>query len=118
MFFEHLGTYIALFFRLAYTHQVKLDHNFVCVAMAIKVMEGLAIALDPELGAPHAMLIPTTRRSTFCTQIFSVSLDVRVSHVSHDSVGAMLLLPPLMLLLAAPRPDPRSFAVCRGVQSN
>ena len=54
MFFEHLGTYIALFFRLAYTPQVKLDHNCVCVAMAIKVMEGLAIALDPELGAqPH-----------------------------------------------------------------
>ena len=45
------GTYIYEFFRLAYTHQVKLDHNFVCVAMAIKVMEGLAIALDPKLGA-------------------------------------------------------------------
>lgn len=55
MFFEHLGTYISLFFRLAYTHQVKLDHNFVCVAMAIKVMEGLAIALNPSLGAPTAL---------------------------------------------------------------
>jgi hypothetical protein len=48
---QHPGTYIYEFFRLAYTHQVKLDHNFVCVAMAIKVMEGLAIALDPKLGA-------------------------------------------------------------------
>ena len=54
MFFEHLGTYITMFMRLAYTHQVKLDHNFVCCAMAIKVMEGLAIALDPKLGALDA----------------------------------------------------------------
>ena len=54
MFFEHLGTYITMFMRLAYTHQVKLDHNFVCCAMAIKVMEGLAIALDPKLGASDA----------------------------------------------------------------
>jgi predicted unusual protein kinase regulating ubiquinone biosynthesis (AarF/ABC1/UbiB family) len=77
MFFEHLGTYITLFFRLAYTHQVKLDHNFVCVAMAIKVMEGLAIALDPELGASHTTLIPTTQRSTIRTQLSSISLDIR-----------------------------------------
>ena len=48
-FFEQLGTYIYDFFTLAYTHHVKLDHNFVCVAMAVKVMEGLAISLNPEL---------------------------------------------------------------------
>jgi predicted unusual protein kinase regulating ubiquinone biosynthesis (AarF/ABC1/UbiB family) len=36
-FFEHLGDYIYDFFTLAFTHKVKLDHNFVCVALAIKV---------------------------------------------------------------------------------
>ena len=56
MFFEHLGTYISLFFRLAYTHQVKLDHNFVCVAMAVKVMEGLAISLNPSLDLIKAAI--------------------------------------------------------------
>jgi hypothetical protein len=36
-FFEHLGVYIHDFFKLAFTHKVKLDHNFVCIALAIKV---------------------------------------------------------------------------------
>jgi len=48
-FFEHLGDYIYKFFTLAFEHKVKLDHNFVCVAMAIKVMEGLALRLHPSL---------------------------------------------------------------------
>ena len=55
-FFEHLGTYIYDFFRLAYTHEVKLDHNFVCVAMAVKVMEGLAISLNPSLDLIKAAI--------------------------------------------------------------
>ena len=41
--------YIYKFFKLAFEHKVKLDHNFVCCAMAIKVMEGLALQLHPSL---------------------------------------------------------------------
>lgn len=77
-FFEHLGTYIYEFFRLAYTHQVKLDHNFVCVAMAIKVMEGLAIALDPQLGASTLRSFHLVDRDTPSNR--------HASHPHHSSI--------------------------------
>ena len=53
-FFDHLGTYIENFFKLAYEHKVRLDHNYICVALAVKVMEGLAIKLDPKIDLLHA----------------------------------------------------------------
>ena len=55
-FFDHLGAYIHDFFTLAYVHQVRLDHNYVCVALAVKVMEGLALALDPKIDLLHAAM--------------------------------------------------------------
>ena len=55
-FFDHLGSYIHDFFTLAYEHRVRLDHNYVCVALAVKVMEGLAIALDPQIDLLHAAM--------------------------------------------------------------
>ena len=55
-FFDHLGSYIHNFFTLAYTHEVRLDHNYVCVALAVKVMEGLSLALDPKIDLLHAAM--------------------------------------------------------------
>ena len=35
---------------------LDIDHNFVCVAMAVKVMEGLAISLNPSLDLIKAAI--------------------------------------------------------------
>ena len=46
-FMEHLGTYISYICEAASTHHVMMNQSFVSAALAIKVQEGLALALDP-----------------------------------------------------------------------
>lgn len=46
---EKLGTYITFICEAASTHQVLLNPSFVSAALAVKVEEGIALAMDPSL---------------------------------------------------------------------
>lgn len=46
---EHLGTYITYICNAAASHHVMLNPSFVSAALAVKVQEGIALALDPSV---------------------------------------------------------------------
>ena len=48
-FMEHLGTYITTICNAASKHHVMLNQAFVSAALAVKVQEGIALALDPSI---------------------------------------------------------------------
>uniref|UniRef100_A0A7S4K722 ABC1 atypical kinase-like domain-containing protein n=2 Tax=Odontella aurita TaxID=265563 RepID=A0A7S4K722_9STRA len=48
-FMEHLGTYVTYICNAASTHHVMMNPAFVSAALAVKVQEGVAIALDPSV---------------------------------------------------------------------
>jgi len=46
---EHLGTYITIICNAAAHHRVLMNQSFVSAALAVKVQEGIVLALDPAL---------------------------------------------------------------------
>ena len=48
-FMEHLGTYITRICNAAVEHRVILNQAFISAALAVKVQEGIALALDPSI---------------------------------------------------------------------
>lgn len=48
-YFEHISDYVSRICELARIHNVKLDPNYFQIAMALKVSEGISLALDKEL---------------------------------------------------------------------
>ncbi|KAL3929891.1 MAG: hypothetical protein SGARI_004631 [Bacillariaceae sp.] len=46
-FMQHLGTYITQICDAAATHHVMLNQAFISAALAVKVQEGIALAMDP-----------------------------------------------------------------------
>ena len=46
---QHLGTYISYICNAASTHHVMLNQAFISTALAVKVQEGIALALDPSV---------------------------------------------------------------------
>jgi len=46
---EHLGAYITQICNAAATHHIMMNPSFVSAALAVKVQEGIALALDPQL---------------------------------------------------------------------
>jgi len=48
-FMEHLGAYITHICQSAATHHVMVNQAFMSAALAVKVMEGIALALDPTI---------------------------------------------------------------------
>lgn len=48
-YFEHLGDYVTRICNLARDHMVRLDPNYFHIAMALKIQEGISLALDREL---------------------------------------------------------------------
>ena len=48
-YFEHLGEYVVRICELARVHRVRLDPGYFHVAMALKVAEGISLALDKDL---------------------------------------------------------------------
>ena len=48
-FMEHLGDYIAFICRAAAEHHIRLNPAFISIALAVKVQEGIALALDPSV---------------------------------------------------------------------
>eukprot|EP00535_Pseudo-nitzschia_heimii_P013652 CAMPEP_0197197278 /NCGR_PEP_ID=MMETSP1423-20130617/32787_1 /TAXON_ID=476441 /ORGANISM="Pseudo-nitzschia heimii, Strain UNC1101" /LENGTH=663 /DNA_ID=CAMNT_0042651097 /DNA_START=217 /DNA_END=2204 /DNA_ORIENTATION=- len=48
-FMQHLGTYITYICNAASTHHVMLNQAFISMALAVKVQEGIALALDPSV---------------------------------------------------------------------
>jgi len=49
VYFEHVGTYIAEICRLSCQYRVKLIPDYLQVALAVKVVEGISLSLDPKL---------------------------------------------------------------------
>ena len=56
-FMEHLGTYITYICNSAATHHVMLNQAFISSALAVKVQEGIGLALDPAAKI-HRVAIP------------------------------------------------------------
>jgi len=48
-FMEHLGVYITHICQSAATHHVMINQAFMSAALAVKVQEGIALALDPTI---------------------------------------------------------------------
>lgn len=48
-FMEHLGTYISHICSVAAQHHVMINPAFITAALAVKVQEGIALALDPGM---------------------------------------------------------------------
>ena len=48
-FMQHLGNYITYICNAASTHHVMLNQAFISSALAVKVQEGIALALDPSV---------------------------------------------------------------------
>ena len=48
-FMEHLGNYISHICQCAATHHVMINQAFISAALAVKVQEGIALALDPSI---------------------------------------------------------------------
>lgn len=48
-FMENLGTYITYICNCASTHHVMLNQAFISSALAVKVQEGIGLALDPAV---------------------------------------------------------------------
>jgi aarF domain-containing kinase len=48
-FMQHLGKYISYICNAASTHHVMLNQAFISSALAVKVQEGIALALDPSV---------------------------------------------------------------------
>jgi predicted unusual protein kinase regulating ubiquinone biosynthesis (AarF/ABC1/UbiB family) len=46
---QHLGTYITRICDAASTHHVMLNQAFISAALAVKVQEGIALAMDPAV---------------------------------------------------------------------
>jgi predicted unusual protein kinase regulating ubiquinone biosynthesis (AarF/ABC1/UbiB family) len=46
---EHLGTYISYLCGAASEHHVMMNPSFISAALAVKVQEGIALALDPSV---------------------------------------------------------------------
>lgn len=44
---EHLGTYITYICNAASQHHIMMNPSFISAALAVKVQEGIALALDP-----------------------------------------------------------------------
>jgi len=49
-FFQNFADYTARIFSLASTYKVKLEGNFITIALAMKICEGISIRLDPHIG--------------------------------------------------------------------
>lgn len=48
-YFEHIGEYLSKICELARVHSVRLDTGYFKIAMALKVAEGISLALDRDL---------------------------------------------------------------------
>lgn len=48
-FMQHLGDYISYICKAAADHHIRINPAFISMALAIKVQEGIALALDPTV---------------------------------------------------------------------
>lgn len=55
-FMEHLGTYISYICDAAAAHHVMMNPSFISAALAVKVQEGIALALDPSINLPKVAI--------------------------------------------------------------
>jgi predicted unusual protein kinase regulating ubiquinone biosynthesis (AarF/ABC1/UbiB family) len=46
---EHLGSYISYLCKAASQHHIMMNPSFISAALAVKVQEGIALALDPTV---------------------------------------------------------------------
>ena len=73
---EHLGTYISYICESAAQHHVMLNPSFITAALAVKLEEGIALAMDPSCNIPKVaipIIVESERR--------------RLAQSAKDSVG-------------------------------
>jgi len=55
-FMEHMGTYITYICEAASDHHIMLNPSFVTAALAVKLEEGIALAMDPNCEIPKVAI--------------------------------------------------------------
>jgi predicted unusual protein kinase regulating ubiquinone biosynthesis (AarF/ABC1/UbiB family) len=76
-FMEHLGTYISYICNAAATHHVMMNPSFVTAALAVKIQEGIALAMDPSCTIPNIaipIIMESERRRFMKEQVSSWSM--------------------------------------------
>ena len=78
-FMEHLGTYISYICDAASTHHVMMNPSFVTAALAVKIQEGIALAMDPSCSIPDVaipIIIESERRRYMNNSTDSISKNI------------------------------------------
>ena len=76
---EHLGTYISYICDAASTHHVMMNPSFVTAALAVKIQEGIALAMDPSCSIPDVaipIIIESERRRYMNNSTDSISKNI------------------------------------------
>lgn len=77
-FMEHLGTYISYICESAAQHHVMLNPSFVTAALAVKLEEGIALAMDPSCQIPDLaipIIIESERRRLVKSTMERLGMD-------------------------------------------
>lgn len=75
---EHLGTYITHICDAASQHHVMMNPAFISAALAVKVQEGIALAMDPSVKIPN-IAIPIIIKSEARRKVQSNKSDLLTS---------------------------------------
>ena len=95
--FESLSSYLMSFCSLAVNNKIVLDASFISVALAIKIMEGLVVDLNPDF---EFLKVATPM---FCKAGFTRASKkelAKLTAASYDLLGALRRAPPAALAAA------------------
>jgi predicted unusual protein kinase regulating ubiquinone biosynthesis (AarF/ABC1/UbiB family) len=78
-FMEHLGTYISYICESAAKHHVMMNPAFISAALAVKIQEGIALAMDPSCQIPNIAIpiIAESERRRMTGSAFATFESVR-----------------------------------------
>jgi predicted unusual protein kinase regulating ubiquinone biosynthesis (AarF/ABC1/UbiB family) len=85
-FMQHLGQYISYICKAAADHHVMLNPSFVSAALAIKVQEGIALALDPSIDI-YKVAIPVIVESESRRKLSETSKKYGIDRVIGSIFG-------------------------------
>lgn len=63
---ENLGSYITYICQAASDHHIRMNPSFISAALAVKIQEGIALALDPSIDLPKIaipIIVESERRA-------------------------------------------------------
>jgi predicted unusual protein kinase regulating ubiquinone biosynthesis (AarF/ABC1/UbiB family) len=91
-FMEHLGTYISYICDAASTHHVMMNPSFVTAALAVKIQEGIALAMDPNCSIPDVaipIIIESERRRYMTDSATTINKKIHstIDYLKHAIFG-------------------------------